>query len=87
MKLSDLLVSGLPYLFCCSFREAYFIMAHKFIEVKDILEILYINQNTTGNAVVKITKEKKNKIKWTTNKHLWYSKKKKKLQKNLIAEQ
>ena len=34
-------------------------MAHKFIEVKDILEILYINQNTTGNAVVKITKEKK----------------------------
>ena len=59
LKLSDLLVSGLPYLFCCSFRQAYFIMTHKFIEVKDILEILYINQNTTGNAVVKITKEKK----------------------------
>lgn len=32
-------------------------MAHKFIEVKDTLEILYIHQNTTSNAVVKITKE------------------------------
>ena len=56
-------------------------MAHKFIEVKDILEILYINQNTTGNAVVKITKEKKNKIKWTTNNHIRYIKKKKKITK------
>ena len=32
-------------------------MAHKFIEVKDTLEIIYINQNSIGNAVVKITKE------------------------------
>lgn len=41
--LSALYVNVLPYLFCCSFRHVYFIMAHKFIAVKDNLEITYIN--------------------------------------------